>query len=86
MAIGTDANPLLTKETPGLNLSKEGYIEVDENNQTSLPWVYAGGDITTGSVTVISAMEQEEKPLQVFINIFKRKIILKKKRMDLIFL
>ena len=39
-----------------MNLSKEGYIEVNENNQTSLPWVYAGGDITTGSATVISAM------------------------------
>ena len=34
MAIGTDANPLLTKEVPGLTLSKEGYIEVDEKMQS----------------------------------------------------
>jgi glutamate synthase (NADPH/NADH) small chain len=64
MAIGTDANPLMTKETPGLNLSKEGYIEVDEKMQSSLPWVYAGGDITTGSATVISAMGAGRKAAQ----------------------
>jgi glutamate synthase (NADPH/NADH) small chain len=64
MAIGTDANPLLTKEVPNLNLSKEGYISVDENMQSSLPWVFAGGDITTGSATVISAMGAGRKAAQ----------------------
>lgn len=56
MAIGTDANPLLTKETRGLKLNKWGYIEVNEKMQTSIPYVFAGGDIVTGSATVISAM------------------------------
>jgi glutamate synthase (NADPH/NADH) small chain len=56
MAIGTQANPLLTKQTEGLKLNKWGYIEVDDKLQSSLPWVFAGGDIVTGSATVISAM------------------------------
>ncbi|HRW52634.1 MAG TPA: NADPH-dependent glutamate synthase [Phycisphaerae bacterium] len=55
-AIGTRANPLLTATTPDLTLNKWGYIEVDDNGATSKPGVYAGGDITRGSATVILAM------------------------------
>jgi glutamate synthase (NADPH/NADH) small chain len=64
MAIGTGANPLLTSETPGLKLSKEGYIQVDEKMQSSIPFIFAGGDITTGSATVISAMGAGRKAAQ----------------------
>ncbi|MBN1795018.1 MAG: NADPH-dependent glutamate synthase [Candidatus Omnitrophica bacterium] len=56
MGIGTRANPLLTSATPALTLNKWGYIVVDENHMTSLPGVFAGGDIVTGSATVIEAM------------------------------
>lgn len=57
MAIGTSANPLLTKTTKGLELNKWGYIVIDaETGATSKPGVYAGGDIVTGSATVIEAM------------------------------
>jgi glutamate synthase (NADPH/NADH) small chain len=56
MAIGTRANPLLTASAPGLELSKRGYIVAEEDGATSLPGVYAGGDIVTGSATVILAM------------------------------
>ncbi len=56
MAIGTRANPLLTQNTAGLQLNKWGYIEVNKQMQTSIPNVFAGGDIVTGSATVISAM------------------------------
>ncbi|MCP4245816.1 MAG: NADPH-dependent glutamate synthase [bacterium] len=55
-AIGTRANPLLTQTTPGLKVNKWGYIEIDENNMTSLPGVFAGGDIVRGAATVILAM------------------------------
>ncbi|MCB9858142.1 MAG: NADPH-dependent glutamate synthase [Phycisphaerales bacterium] len=55
-AIGTRANPLLTATTPDLKLNKWGYILVDETGATSKPGVYAGGDITRGSATVILAM------------------------------
>ncbi len=56
IAIGTNANPVLTKSIPDLKLTKWGYIEVDEMGKTNLESVFAGGDIVTGSATVISAM------------------------------
>ena len=57
MALGTNANPLLTQATPGLELNKWGYVVADEETcATSIKGVYAGGDIVTGSATVILAM------------------------------
>ena len=55
-AIGTKANPLLTQSTPELKLNKWGNIEIDANNMTSIPGVFAGGDIVRGAATVILAM------------------------------
>lgn len=57
MAIGTQANPLVPQSTSNLELNKRGYIVADdETGLTSKPGVYAGGDIVTGSATVILAM------------------------------
>jgi glutamate synthase (NADPH/NADH) small chain len=57
VAIGAGANPLLTKSTAGLALNKRGYIVADTaTGKTSLKAVWAGGDIVTGSATVILAM------------------------------
>jgi glutamate synthase (NADPH) small chain len=57
MAIGTNANPLVPQSTRDLALHKWGYIIADETTgQTSKQGVFAGGDIVTGSATVISAM------------------------------
>jgi glutamate synthase (NADPH/NADH) small chain len=56
IAIGNGANPLLTKTMKDLELNRWGNIEVNENNQTSVPHVWAGGDIVTGAATVIEAM------------------------------
>jgi NADPH-dependent glutamate synthase beta subunit-like oxidoreductase len=56
-ALGTQANPIITKSTPGLALNKWGYIVADDYTQaTSVPGVFAGGDIVTGGATVILAM------------------------------
>jgi glutamate synthase (NADPH/NADH) small chain len=55
-AVGTNANPLLTKTAPDLKLNKWGNIETDENGMTSLKGVFAGGDIVRGGATVILAM------------------------------
>jgi homotetrameric NADPH-dependent glutamate synthase len=56
-ALGTKANPIVTKSTPGLDLNKWGYIVADPATQaTSVPGVFAGGDIVTGAATVILAM------------------------------
>ncbi len=57
VAIGNSPNPLVPRETPGLNVNKWGGIIVDETTgATSLPGVYAGGDIVLGAATVILAM------------------------------
>ncbi len=57
IAIGTGANPIIAETTPGLAINKWGYITIDEETgATNLPGVYAGGDIVTGSATVIEAM------------------------------
>jgi len=57
MAIGTSANPIVQSTTPGLETNKRGYITADANTQrTSRKGVFAGGDIVTGSATVILAM------------------------------
>jgi glutamate synthase (NADPH/NADH) small chain len=56
IAIGANANPILTKSIPELKLNKWGYIETVDNGKTNLDGIYAGGDIVTGSATVISAM------------------------------
>ena len=57
MAIATSANPLIRQTTPDLQCNKRGYIVIDEQTgRTSKPRVWAGGDIVTGSATVILAM------------------------------
>jgi homotetrameric NADPH-dependent glutamate synthase len=56
-ALGTTANPIIAQTTPGLSVNKWGYIQIDERTgMTSLPGVFAGGDIVTGAATVILAM------------------------------
>jgi len=56
MAVGTRANPLLSKAAPDLELTSRGYIVTNEEGATSIPGVFAGGDIVTGAATVILAM------------------------------
>lgn len=56
VAVGTRANPLLTSTCPDLKLNKHGNIVVDDNLMTSLPGIFAGGDIVRGAATVILAM------------------------------
>lgn len=69
MALGTNANPLLPQSTPGLELNKWGYIVADEETcETNLKGVYAGGDIVTGSATVILAMGAGRKAAKAIDN------------------
>jgi glutamate synthase (NADPH/NADH) small chain len=56
-AIGQGANRVLLSTFPELRLNKHGYIDADPNTgATSVPGVFAGGDIVTGAATVILAM------------------------------
>ena len=56
VAIGTRANPLLTGSAPELTVNEYGYLLADEYGMTSIPGVFAGGDIVRGAATVILAM------------------------------
>jgi len=57
VAIGNRPNPLVTSTTEGLEVASWGGIIIDpDTGATSVPGVYAGGDIVTGAATVIEAM------------------------------
>lgn len=59
IAIGNNPNPLIPRSMPDLATSKWGTIIVDETTMaTSVPGVFAAGDIVSGAATVISAMGQ----------------------------
>lgn len=55
MAIGQSPNPTVQRATPQL-LTSRGKIVIDEHGQTSMPGVFAGGDVVRGGSTVILAM------------------------------
>ncbi len=57
VAIGNGPNPIIFHSSHDIKRNKRGYIDVNEKtNETSKEFVYAGGDIVTGSATVILAM------------------------------
>ncbi|MCX6160902.1 MAG: NADPH-dependent glutamate synthase [Ignavibacteriae bacterium] len=57
VAIGNSSNPIIFQSAQDIKRNKWGYIEVNpETNETSKEFVYSGGDIVTGSATVIQAM------------------------------
>ena len=57
VAVGNASNPLIPTTTEGLEINKRGNIVVNpETNMTSIPGVFAGGDIVLGAATVILAM------------------------------
>ena len=64
VAVGTRANPLLTSTCPELKLNRRGNILVDDNGMTSIPGVFAGGDIVRGAATVILAMGDGKRAAQ----------------------
>jgi glutamate synthase (NADPH/NADH) small chain len=57
IALGTMPNPLVPSTTSGLDVSPKGTVIADPvSGQTTRKGVWAGGDVTTGAATVISAM------------------------------
>ena len=57
IGVGTTANPLIQSTTPDLKTTSRNYIVADpQTMRTSKRGVFAGGDIVTGSATVILAM------------------------------
>lgn len=56
VAVGVSPNPLVPTSVKGLNLGRKNTIEVNEKMQSSIPAIFAGGDIVRGGATVILAM------------------------------
>ena len=56
VSVGVSPNPLIPNSIPDLEISRKGTIVVDDNMRSSLPIIFAGGDIVRGGATVILAM------------------------------
>jgi len=73
VAIGTTPNPIIARTTKGLKFKKHGEIDADENGRTSIPGVFAGGDIVTGAATVVTAMGAGRKAAKAIDEYLKTK-------------
>jgi glutamate synthase (NADPH/NADH) small chain len=71
VALGNGSNPLMAQTTPGLTVDNKGHITVDETAETSIPHVFAGGDIVLGAATVILAMGEGRKAAASINNYLK---------------
>ena len=71
-AVGTSANPLLTATAPDLALNKWGNIVINTEGETSIPGVFAGGDIVRGGATVILAMGDGKRAADAINKYLKR--------------
>lgn len=56
VSVGVSPNPLIPNSIEGLEVTRRGTLVVDDNLRTSIPTMYAGGDIVRGGATVILAM------------------------------
>ena len=61
VAVGVSPNPLIPSSVQGLEISKKGTIVVNEGMQSTIPAIFAGGDIVRGGATVILAMSDGRK-------------------------
>jgi glutamate synthase (NADPH/NADH) small chain len=71
LALGLHPNPILPSLTKGLNINSHGHIIIDINYMTSIPGIFAGGDIVGGD-TVISAMGMGKKAAKAIDNYLKK--------------
>ncbi len=74
IAIGLSANQILTSLTPQLKVDKYKDIIVNgDSMETSIPHVYAGGDIVGGEGTVIEAMGMAKKAAKSIVEYLSNK-------------
>ena len=78
MAIGQTSNPILVRSVNGLNTWGAGYIVTDNEGRTSIPGIFAGGDISTGAATVISAMGAGKRAARAIDSYIKELSLAKK--------
>lgn len=73
VSVGVSPNPLIPSMVEGLDISKKGTIVVNEQMQSSLPILFAGGDIVRGGATVILAMSDGRKAAQAMNEYLNKK-------------
>lgn len=73
MALGTSPNPLIVNSCPELKTGRNGVLIVDENLETSIKNVFAGGDAISGSATVIQAMGAGRRAAKSIVERLKSK-------------
>ena len=61
VSVGVSPNPLIPNSIEGLEVSRKGTIVVNDNLQSAIPMIFAGGDIVRGGATVILAMGDGRK-------------------------
>jgi len=61
VSVGVSPNPLIPSSVNGLEISRRGTIVVNDQMQSSIPTLFAGGDIVRGGATVILAMSDGRK-------------------------
>src|SRR5574344_292236 len=61
VSVGVSPNPIVPSSIKGLEVGRKGTIAVNDNMQSSIPTIYAGGDIVRGAATVILAMGDGRK-------------------------
>jgi len=61
VAVGVSPNPLIPSSVEGLEISRKGTIVVNDEMQSAIPTIFAGGDIVRGGATVILAMSDGRK-------------------------
>jgi glutamate synthase (NADPH/NADH) small chain len=72
VAIGQRPNPLLPKTDERIETTEHGTIKADADGRTSIPGVFAGGDIALGAATVILAMGAGKKAARAIDEYFKK--------------
>jgi len=72
VAVGVSPNPLVPKSVEGLELGRKNTIAVNDQMQSSIPTIFAGGDIVRGGATVILAMGDGRKAAASMIEMLKK--------------
>lgn len=73
VAIGQKPNPIIPKTTPKLKMTDKNTVALDENGNTSIEGVFAGGDIARGGATVLLAMKDGIENSQKILAFLKGK-------------
>lgn len=62
VSVGVSPNPLIPDSIPGLEVTRRGTLAVNDSTlETTIPMLFAGGDIVRGGATVILAMGDGRK-------------------------